>query len=203
MNRRSMKAVCFALLLLPVFFFQTASGQILTDEEWYRGFKLEEWNSVGIAVLVSDIPFGFSFSRTYPDKFGYYFDLRMNPVRPEVSSNTVGFDARTAREEYGSEFRESEQYWISFNGGVTRTISKKIALYGALGLGIQTEYQRFYDQEDAFLFISNYWVKEDVKVVANVQGGFYYMIWQDAGILGQVGVASYPFGIILGVSYAW
>ncbi|MBD3166958.1 hypothetical protein GF324_10190, partial [bacterium] len=56
----------------------------VSDEEWYRGFKVDEWNLFGVSPLIPDIPTGVSFSRTYPDGIGWYGALRMMPVRPGV-----------------------------------------------------------------------------------------------------------------------
>lgn len=197
------RTACFPLLLvLSALLFLPSAARALGGRS-EQGFRHEVVHILSLAGSYPVIPYGLSYAYVRPKLPGVYVDIRGFSVRPAVSSNTVGFDSRTAEEKYGSVFQGNDISRLSMNLGLFQPVFDRLAVFVAGGISIKFVYARYFDAPDTIPWVYTYWVRDRTVTYFSGVAGLTFLVIKNPGVTATVGITSMPRGILAGIGYAW
>lgn len=131
--------------------------------------------------------------------FGLFFDAQWNPFRGSTAEPHDTASVVTAEQVRGHPRVGETTDWVLLHGGVTRTLTRRLALYGGVGIGLAADYAEYQGTLPSLPFDDRYWISDGMRLVPNATGGVLVLLGRD--FMAQLGVHARPRAYTLGLGY--
>jgi hypothetical protein len=144
---------------------------------------------------------GVSFWSTSPGFFGFYVDAKWTGDTGDSDDYYSNISIQEA-EFWGDDLLRTEKSTIAAHIGATAVVSKRVAVYLALGKYYSGEYREYYDPMHILGSNGHYWISDDSQDKDNwsFMGGVLILMARHGSL--QVGLEGAPFCVTVGMHFA-
>jgi hypothetical protein len=162
--------------------------------------------TVGYTTALLDLPVGAGIYGIRPEGVSPFFEFRFSSTPDPFYSRDEGLSQAAAR---GHELKDMVEAWVAIAGGITRTVSPDLALFGGVGVAWRNRSFRFYGEHSRWDPDGGGWEwgygdylvhdRSFVDFTPNAVGGAFIRV--RGSWMAQIGGQSRPRGLILGLAY--
>lgn len=162
-----------------------------------RNFRLNREDAIGYVANLPRQPFGLYLAVITPRSIGIYFTFKMNIAPPK--DQVYNLSRHLIEDEWGDEFRQKKEGYMSGNMGITKTVSGKVALYLAPGFVILSIYRQYYDPMEILGEKGIYYIEDDTEIRPNLNMGLVIIVGKKINL--NIGGDLEPLGLNLGIGF--